>query len=202
MAKLITESNYNVSINEQEEGKKLIIDGVFASAETKNRNGRIYPKSILEREVSNIQEKIKRGSCWGELDHPSQASINSDRIAISIKLLEWRGNDVYGKAVVTDTPCGKILKGLVKDGTVGVSTRGLGTVNEETSYVNEDFNLITIDAVTDPSNYASWVNGIYEAKEFLSEDEKAKKELEKIEEAKKAYTKHIFQVIENITKTL
>lgn len=202
MAKLITESNYNVSINEQEEGKKLIIDGVFASAETKNRNGRIYPKSILEREVSNIQEKIKRGSCWGELDHPSQASINSDRIAISIKLLEWRGNDVYGKAVVTDTPCGKILKGLVKDGTVGVSTRGLGTVNEETSYVNEDFNLITIDAVTDPSNYASWVNGIYEAKEFLSEDEKAKKELEKIEEAKKAYTKHIFQVIEYITKTL
>jgi hypothetical protein len=141
--------------------------GIFASAETKNANGRVYDKSILEREVEKfVKEKVQTKSAWGELGHPDASDINLDNIAMLIESLEWKGNDVYGKAKILDTPKGQILKTLVKEGNIGVSTRGLGTVNES-GRVNDDYNLITIDAVSDASNPGSkFVNGILEGRTF------------------------------------
>jgi hypothetical protein len=92
--------------------------------------------------------------------------VNPDKIALRTTQLEWKGNDVYGKAKILDTPMGNIAKTLVKEGAMGISSRGLGTVNDD-GYVNEDFHLITWDLVTDPSNKPSWVNGIYEGQDFM-----------------------------------
>ena len=88
-------------------------------------------------------------------------------------MLEWKGNDVYGKSKVLDTPQGAIAKILIKEGRMGISSRGLGTVAEDGN-VNEDFNLITWDLVTDPSNNPSWINGIYEGQEWLPKNIKSK----------------------------
>lgn len=141
------------------------IVGIWSSAELKNNNSRVYRKNILEREIEKVQNKVDEGTLWGELGHPPNPEINPERIAVLTKMLEWRGNDVYGKAKVLDTPLGTIAKTLIKEGKMGISSRGLGTVSED-GYVNEDFNLITWDLVTDPSNNPSWVNGIYEGRSF------------------------------------
>jgi len=163
---LITETFNQVELWESKSKTPYMI-GIFASAETKNANGRIYEKSILEREVDKfVNEKIKTKSSWGELGHPDNSEINLDNVAMIIESLEWKGNDVYGKAKILDTPKGTILRTLVKEGNIGVSTRGLGTVNES-GKVNDDFNLITIDAVSDASNPGSrFINGILEGKTF------------------------------------
>ncbi len=141
--------------------------GIFASAEIENANGRKYKKSILEREIDKFQkEKIDTRSSWGELEHPENSNINLDNVAIMIESLEWRGNDVYGKAKILDTPKGELLKVLMREGSIGVSTRGLGTVNEDGT-VCDDYNLITIDSVADASNPGSrFMNGILEGKTF------------------------------------
>lgn len=163
---LITETSSQIELWESKSKTPYMV-GIFASAETKNANDRIYDKSVLEREVDKfITEKVKTKSAWGELGHPDTSDINLDNIAMIIESLEWKGNDVYGKAKILDTPKGNILKTLVKEGNIGVSTRGLGTVNES-GRVNNDYNLITIDAVSDASNPGSrFVNGILEGKTF------------------------------------
>lgn len=193
--KLITETSHDFEITESK-SKGTYIVGIFSSAEIKNNNDRMYKKTILEREVSKVDEKVKGGSLWGELGHPNNPEINPDKIAILTKVLEWRGNDLYGKAKVLDTPMGNIAKTLVNEGKMGISSRGLGTVADD-GYVNEDFNLITWDLVTDPSNNPSWIKGVLENKEFT--EYLPKKELT-VEDAKKAHTKQIWQVIENIEK--
>jgi hypothetical protein len=170
--KLITETSSVIELWESKSKTPYMI-GIFASAETKNANGRVYDKAVLEREVDRfVQEKVKTKSAWGELGHPDTSDINLDNIAMLIESLEWKGNDVYGKAKILDTPKGQILRTLVKEGNIGVSTRGLGTVNES-GRVNEDYTLITIDAVSDASNPGSkFVNGILEGRTFtLPEDE-------------------------------
>lgn len=165
--RLITEASTDVELWESSKSKTPYIVGIFASAEALNANKRVYSKNILGREVDKfIDEKVKTRTAWGELQHPESSEINLDRAAIIIESLEWKGNDVYGKAKIIDTPKGNILKTLVKEGKIGVSTRGLGTVSES-GYVNEDFNLITIDAVADASNFGSrFMNGILEGKTF------------------------------------
>lgn len=203
MAKLITEHSWDVEISESK-SKGLKIVGIFSSAERENNNKRKYPYSVLEREVKNVDEQMKNKSLWGELSHPSGPEINPDRIAILVEALEWRGNDLYGRAKVLDTPMGKIAGTLIKEGKIGISSRGLGTVNE-TGYVNEDYKLITWDLVTNPSNNPSWVNGIYEGKEwdltsFQSKDIVTNDKT--IKEAKEYYKKHIWQVLESIEKNL
>lgn len=195
--KLITEWSSNFELVESK-SKGMSIVGIFSSAEIKNNNDRRYKKSILEREVTKVDEKAKSGSLWGELGHPPNPEINPDKIAILTKVLEWKGDDLFGQAKVLDTPNGNIAKTLVKEGKMGISSRGLGTVADD-GYVNEDFNLITWDLVTDPSNNPSWVKGIYEGKEFS--EYLPKKELT-MEDAKEAHTKQIWQVIENIEKSL
>lgn len=199
--KLITEISRDLEINESK-SKGLSIVGIFSSAEIENNNKRKYKKEILEREVSKVNEKVDKKCLWGELGHPPNPEINPDKIAILTNILEWKGNDLYGKAKILDTPMGKIAKTLVKEGRMGISSRGLGTVSEE-GYVNEDFNLITWDLVTDPSNHPSWVNGIYEGKEWNIDGKEEKDETsEMIKEAKEAHRKQIWQVIEQIEKSM
>lgn len=162
--KLITEMSYDLQIAESK-AKGTHIVGIWSTAELKNNNSRVYKRDILEREIDKIQQKVDEGTLWGELGHPPNPEINPERIAVLTSMLEWKGNDVYGRAKVLDTPSGQIAKTLIKEGKMGISSRGLGTVSED-GYVNEDFNLITWDLVTDPSNNPSWVNGIFEGKSF------------------------------------
>jgi len=163
--RLITETSYDFELVESKANGVGIV-GIYSSAELKNNNLRVYSKDILDREVSKVQEKIENKTLWGELGHPPNPEINPERIAILTTELSWRGNDVYGKSKVLDTPQGAIAKTLIREGRMGISSRGLGTVAEDGA-VNEDFNLITWDLVTDPSNSPSWINGIYEGQEWL-----------------------------------
>lgn len=171
--KLIVESNWDVVIYEDKKSDSLKIAGIFSSAEIENQNKRKYPKEILEREIEKINDKVSNKCLFGELSHPNVPDINPERISHIIEKLEWKNNDVYGKAKILSTPFGEIAKTLIKEGKVGISSRGLGTVNES-GFVNEDFNLITWDIVLDASNPGSrFVNGIYEDKEFnIKNDEK------------------------------
>jgi hypothetical protein len=204
-AKLITETSFEYEITESK-SKGMHIVGIFSSAEIENNNKRKYKKDLLEREINKITEnKINKKCCFGELGHPPHPEIALDKVSILTERLEWRGNDVYGTAKVLDTPMGEITKTLIKDGNLGISSRGLGTVNED-GYVNEDFNLLCYDIVGDPSNPASWIKGIYEGKEFEipSEEEEVKKEEETseelIKEAQEEYMKYILSVIDGIVK--
>lgn len=198
--KLITEMSYDFEITESKT-KGVNIVGIFSSAELKNNNNRIYKKSILEREISKVDEKVKGKSLWGELGHPPNPEVNPDKIAILTTQLEWKNNDVYGKAKVLDTPMGSIAKTLIKEGKMGISSRGLGTVGED-GYVNEDYNLLTWDLVTDPSNHPSWVNGVFEGQEWVEWTKKETKPEPTLEDAQKAHKKQVWQVIKEIEKNL
>lgn len=177
--KLITETSYEFELVESKT-KGVNIVGIYSSAELKNNNQRVYKRSLLEREVNKIQEKISNKTLWGELGHPPNPEVNPERIAIRTTMLEWKGNDVYGKSKVLETPQGAIAKTLIKEGRMGISSRGLGTVAEDGN-VNEDFNLITWDLVTDPSNNPSWINGIYEGQEWLPKlAEKRESEIDEV----------------------
>lgn len=193
--KLITETSYDFQTKQTNTGS-LYVDGIFSSVNKKNRNGRIYSKNIFEREVNKFQNFVKDKTAIGELEHPESPTINLKNSAILIENLSWSGDDLYGKAKVLNTPCGRIAKGLIEDGVrIGISSRGLGTVDE--NYVNEDFSLITYDLVSRPSNFGSWVNGVYEAEDFNSINNN-----KLLEEAKKEYKKMVWQVIEKIEKNL
>ena len=205
--KLITETSHDIALVEKhlsDTEKELYIEGVFSTAESKNQNKRKYRKSTLLRESNKLQEKMANGTLWGELDHPPQASINLDRIAIKVESLHWNGNDLMGRAKVLDTPQGIIAKTLIREGKLGISSRGLGTVNDD-GYVDESFNLITFDLVGDPSNQSSWMNGIYESACF---DETGKvmqdidDELIGMSEAKEEFGKYIKSIVESIKKEL
>jgi len=151
--------------------KRFTIEGVFAQAETKNRNGRIYPKQVMESAVEKyVTEQVKTGRAVGELNHPSGPTINLEKVSHLITDLVWEGNDVVGKARITSTPMGDVVKGLLEDGVkLGVSTRGMGSLEqrEGTMYVKNDFMLNTVDIVQDPSAAAAFVNGIYEGREWI-----------------------------------
>ena len=199
--KLITEMSYDFEVSESK-SKGMHIVGIYSSAEIENNNGRKYKKTILEREVDKVKGKIDQKSLWGELGHPTNPEINPDKIAIITSMLEWRGNDLYGKSKILETPMGNIAKTLIKEGKMGISSRGLGTVGDD-GYVNEDFNLLTWDLVTDPSNEPSWVNGIYEGQEFTipgmkKEEPKTKKQEYTVKETLEYYSRNIWQVPKNI----
>jgi hypothetical protein len=196
--KLITETSYDFALTEGKD-QSMYIAGIFSTAEMENNNKRKYGRKILEREVNKVQDKIGKNCLWGELGHPPNPEVNPDKIALKIENLEWKGNNVYGKAKLLDTPMGQIAKTLVKEGQMGISSRGLGTVAED-GYVNEDFNLITYDLVTDPSNKPSWVNGIYEGQEFEMIQAKANPTAEQIKEAQAAYFEYLMKTIDTIAE--
>jgi len=200
MAFLITEASCEVELWESKNKIPYIV-GVFASAEVKNANGRKYRKDILDREVNKfVDEKIKTRTSYGELSHPESSEINLERAAILIESLEWRGNDVMGKAKILSTPMGEIVKTLVKEGSIGISSRGLGTVNES-GYVNEDFTLLCWDIVADASNPGSkFMNGILEGRTF--EINKAPIVPMSLKEAQDLYFKYCKSLIEDSVKKI
>lgn len=156
----------------KEDGKKtMYIEGIFMQAEMKNRNGRIYPKSVMEKAVDKyVKEQVKTGRAVGELNHPQGPTINLDKVSHLITELSWDGNNILGKAKILDTPMGKIAQGLMEGGVqLGVSSRGMGSLvqREGKNYVGEDFQLATVDIVQDPSAHNAFVNGIMEGAEWV-----------------------------------
>tara|TARA_R110000772_G_scaffold203205_2_gene313407 strand:+ start:323 stop:967 length:645 start_codon:yes stop_codon:yes gene_type:complete len=155
-------------------GKDVYIEGVFMQAEKQNRNNRIYPKDILaEATAKYVKEQVMTGRAVGELNHPEGPQINLDKVSHRITSLKFEGNDVVGKALILDTPMGKIVKGLVEGGCkLGVSSRGMGTVEqrEGKTYVKDDFVLATVDIVQDPSAPSAFVEGIMEGVEWIWEN--------------------------------
>ena len=145
------------------DGKNLWINGIFAQSGIKNRNGRNYPLSEMEKAVKTLTEVItENNGVFGELDHPSTISLNSDRISHAITALRIEGQNVFGKAKILPTPMGQIAKTLIESGVrVGVSTRGTGNVSNEG--IVSDFNLVTVDIVTTPSAPNAYPTSIYES---------------------------------------
>ena len=172
--KLITEQIENVQIlTEEKDGKKLLyIEGVFLQSELKNRNGRMYPFEVLNREVERYNEEyVQSKRALGELGHPDGPTINLDRVSHRITSLRAEGNNFIGKAQILDTPMGNIAKSLLGEGVqLGVSSRGMGSIDkrEDCNVVRDDFMLTTAaDIVADPSAPDAFVNGIMEGKEWV-----------------------------------
>jgi len=174
--KLIREEIEKVEVlTETVNGKKnMYIKGVFLQSEMVNRNGRMYPFSIMEREVKRYsKDYVAKGRALGELGHPDGPTVNLDRVSHKITELKQDGNNFVGKAQILSTPMGKIAESLLKDGvTLGVSSRGIGSLrdNVKSGYkeVGEDFMLATAaDIVADPSAPDAFVQGIMEGKEWV-----------------------------------
>lgn len=147
--------------------KKYFIEGVFLMGERQNKNGRVYPIGVLEKEVARYtKELIEQKRAYGELNHPSGPSINLDRVSHMIESLRKDGTDYVGRAKITETPMGQIVKGLLDDGAnLGVSSRGLGSLKEKNGImeVQDDFMLATAaDIVADPSAHNAFVRGVME----------------------------------------
>lgn len=167
----ITEAKYLVE--EASDGKKnYFIEGIFLQAERKNRNGRIYPREILAREVARYNSNyVQQKRAFGELGHPDSPTINLDRVSHMIQSLTPDGANFIGKAKIVDTPYGKIVKNLIDEGArLGVSSRGLGSLRQQNGVqmVQDDFYLATAaDIVADPSAPDAFVRGIMEGKEWV-----------------------------------
>ena len=172
--KLITEQIESVEFLIEENGSKKnhFIEGIFLQSDIKNRNGRVYPMNVLEKEVQRYSESyISKDRALGELGHPEGPTVNLDRVSHKIISLQREGSNFIGKAKLLDTPMGKIAKSLIDEGVkLGVSSRGVGSLQEKSgvNYVRDDFMLATAaDIVADPSAPDAFVNGIMEGKEWI-----------------------------------
>lgn len=192
--RLISEINEDVQyITEaREDGKKdLYIEGIYLQGGIKNRNGRVYPVEVLAKEVGRYNEShILKNRAYGELGHPNGPSINLDRVCHMIKSLKQEGNNFIGRAKVTDTPMGNIVRNLIAEGAgIGVSSRGLGSLKMNKDGINEvqsDFHLATAaDVVADPSAPDAWVNGIMESAEWIFDEKLGWKVLDLAEQQQK-----------------
>ena len=153
-------------------GKKNYgIQGIFAQAETKNRNGRIYPMPVMEKALGKYNtDQVSKGRAVGELNHPEGPTVNLDKVSHKINSLEFDGNNIVGKASILNTPMGEVVKGLLDGGvTFGVSTRGMGSLIQRNNamVVNDDYILNAVDIVQDPSAPSAFVNGIMEGVEWV-----------------------------------
>ena len=167
-----TEQNLEVLTEQNDNGEKTYaIEGIFMQAETKNRNGRIYPKEVMNKAVGKyINEQVSKGRAVGELNHPEGPTVNLDKVSHKIESLDWKGNDVVGKATILETPMGQIVKGLLDGGVnLGVSTRGMGSLKNgnDAMVVQPDFMLNAVDIVQDPSAPSAFVNGVMEGVEWV-----------------------------------
>ena len=173
--KLIAEQIQDVEyITEEKDGggKEMKIRGIFMQADQKNRNGRVYPFNILQKEVNRYnKEFVAEGRAFGELGHPEGPTVNLDRVSHMITKLEADGKNFIGEAKLLSTPMGEIAKALIKDGgKLGVSSRGMGSLENKggANYVKDDFYLATAaDIVADPSAPQAFVEGIMEGKEWV-----------------------------------
>ena len=177
--KLISEFNdYGIQpviVEQNEKGEKdYFIEGIFMQSEIKNRNGRIYPKEVIQKEVKRYnKEFVEQKRAFGELGHPEGPTINLDKVSHMIEKLEEDGNNYVGRAKILSTPNGQIVKNLIDDGAkLGVSSRGLGSLESKgnAQYVKDDFQLATAgDIVADPSAPEAFVEGIMEGVEWVYE---------------------------------
>ena len=172
--KLISEEVQNAEylVEEVNGKKKYKIKGIFLQSDLKNRNGRVYPKDILENEVSRYnREFINKKRAFGELGHPDGPTVNLERVSHMITSLKPDGKNFIGEAKIMDTPYGKIVKGLIDEGAqLGVSSRGMGSLIQRNgaNYVKDDFYLApAADIVADPSAPDAFVEGIMENKEWV-----------------------------------
>ena len=175
IVKLFSESVEEVEYitEEKESGKKdYKIRGIFMQADIKNRNGRVYPMEILNKEVTKYNKNfIKENRAFGELGHPDGPTVNLERVSHMITKLYPDGKNFIGEAKIMDTPMGKIVKNLMDEGAkLGVSSRGMGSLDQRAGaqYVRDDFYLATAaDIVADPSAPNAFVEGIMEGKEWI-----------------------------------
>jgi len=175
--KLISEevSNAEYLVEETNGKKDYKIRGIFLQSNVKNRNGRVYPRDILENEVTRYnREFINKKRAFGELGHPDGPTVNLERVSHMITKLSPDGNNFVGEAKIMDTPYGKIVKGLIDEGAqLGVSSRGMGSLIQRNgaNYVKDDFYLATAaDIVADPSAPDAFVEGIMESREWVWEN--------------------------------
>ena len=158
---------------QKEDGKKnYAIKGIFMQADVKNRNGRVYPMEVLEREVAKYNKKfVNEKRAFGELGHPDGPTVNLERVSHMITSLKPDGKNFIGEAKIMSTPMGEIVKNLMDEGAkLGVSSRGMGSLVQKNgaNYVRDDFYLATAaDIVADPSAPNAFVEGIMEGKEWV-----------------------------------
>lgn len=222
--KLITEvfnEDCAVLVEANENDKKQhYVEGIFMQGDLKNRNGRIYPSAVLEKEMNRYNKDfVETKRALGELGHPDGPQINGDRVSHLITEIKRDGSNFVGKAKILGTPMGEIVKTFIDEGVkVGVSTRGLGSVKptkEGIMEVQDDFHLATVDIVTDPSGPNCFVNGIMENTEYYyditSGTWRAQEFIEEaVKEVKQKYTKTVrtidesdaARLFENFIKTL
>jgi hypothetical protein len=163
--------NFLVEADKKTGKKHYKIQGIFAQAEKKNRNGRIYPMPVMEKALGKYNlDQVSKGRAVGELNHPEGPTVNLDKVSHKINKLEFQGDDIVGEASILDTPMGQIVKGLL-EGEVqfGVSTRGMGSLSQrnDAMVVNNDYILNAVDIVQDPSAPGAFVNGIMEGVEWV-----------------------------------
>ena len=161
-------------ITEQKEdgNKNYKLKGIFLQSEIKNRNGRVYPFEVLDKEVQRYnKEFIEKNRAYGELGHPEGPTVNLDKVSHMVTSLEPDGKNFIGEAKVMSTPMGKIVQNIMDDGgKLAVSSRGMGSLTKKggANYVNDDFYLATAaDIVADPSAPSAFVEGIMEGKEWV-----------------------------------
>ena len=174
--KLITEVFQDVQYLEEKKeagGSNLYIEGIFMQADKQNKNGRMYPRGIMEKEVARYQDLISEKRSLGELGHPPNPTINLNQVSHLITELRMDGSNVIGKAKILGTPMGKIAENFIREGvSLGVSSRGVGSLKERNGIneVQDDFHLATVDIVADPSAPDAFVTGIMENAEWFLEN--------------------------------
>ena len=195
-----TESDVQCIVEKKESGEKnYLISGVFAQADTKNRNGRIYPREVMEQAVAKyVDEQVSKDRAVGELNHPEGPTVNLDKVSHKITELKIEGSNVMGRASILNTPNGMVVKGLLDGGVqLGVSTRGMGSLQNQNGamIVKDDFILNTVDIVQDPSAPTAFVNGIMEGVDWIwNNGILERQDIEKIEtEIKKASRVYLYE---------
>ena len=208
--KLITEVHESIEyISEANEDgeKEFFIEGVFMQANQKNRNGRVYPTKVLEREVARYnKEYVEKNRAFGELGHPQGPTINLERVSHMIKSLTKEGDNFMGKAKIMDSPYGNIVKNLIREGaSLGVSSRGMGSLKAKNGVneVQSDFYLATAaDIVADPSAPDAFVEGIMEGVEWVYEGGKWVEQFVEHSVSKAELEETKLRVFENFLKRL
>lgn len=213
LSELIEQVEFKVELLEEGAGEKrksYFLEGIFAQSNQKNRNGRVYPRSVMESAFTPFNEMISGKKALGELGHPAGPQINLDRVSHLVTEMKWDGDNLVGRAKVLNTPNGKIVQNFIDEGIqIGVSTRGLGTVKLNKQGINEvqnDFRMAAVDIVADPSAHDAWVQGLCEGTEWVmvngiwtpQQAESIREELRRSSTLKEAKTKAIKALFEGL----
>jgi hypothetical protein len=172
---LFTPNKVSLTEGKLSDNGNPLVEGILATVEVKNGNGRYYPKELWQREINNYMSCVKENRALGELDHPDSTIINLKNVSHNIKKIWWNGDNIMGMIEILPTPSGNILKELIKNNiTVGVSSRGMGSLQQvgEVLEVQDDFELLCWDFVSTPSNPGSYMNVLREGKQVFQSQNK------------------------------